>query len=90
MSFAQQSTPEWRNPELLVNNQSPPCLIYQGDQDHLIFRSRSLENTYLTRDNAEVCLLIFPLAGHASDLYFSGYYNQVFLYYMERFMFLYH
>ncbi|NPE08321.1 MAG: alpha/beta hydrolase [Asgard group archaeon] len=90
MSFAQQSTPEWRNPELLVNNQSPPCLIYQGDQDHLIFRSRSLENTYLNRDNAEVCLLIFPLAGHASDLYFSGYYNQVFLYYMERFMFLYH
>lgn len=90
LSFALQSTPEWRNPELLVNNQSPPCLIYQGDQDHLIFRSRSLENTYLTRGNAEVCLLIFPLAGHASDLYFSGYYNQVFLYYMERFMFLYH
>ncbi|MHA1154925.1 MAG: alpha/beta hydrolase [Candidatus Heimdallarchaeota archaeon] len=90
LSFALQSTPEWRNPELLVNNQSPPCLIYQGDQDHLIVRSRSLENTYLTRDNAEVCLLIFPLAGHASDLYFSGYYNQVFLFYMERFMFLYH
>jgi len=90
MSFAQQSKPEWRNPELLVNNQSPPCLIYQGDQDHLILRSRSLENTYLTQGNAEVCLLIFPLAGHASDLYFPGYYNQVFLYYMERFMFLYH
>jgi len=90
LSFALQSTPEWRNPELLVNNQSPPCLIYQGDQDHLIFRSRSLENIYLTRDNAEVCLLIFPTAGHASDLYFSGYYNQVFLFFMERFMFLYH
>jgi len=90
LSFALQSTPEWRNPELLVNNQSPPCLIYQGDQDHLIIRSRSLENTYLNQGNAEVCLLIFPLAGHASDLYFSGYYNQVFLYYMERFMFLYH
>ncbi|MHA1211441.1 MAG: alpha/beta hydrolase [Candidatus Heimdallarchaeota archaeon] len=90
LSFALQSTPEWRNPELLVSNQSPPCLIYQGDQDHLIVRSRSLENTYLTRGNAEVCLLIFPTAGHASDLYFSGYYNQVFLFYMERFMFLYH
>lgn len=90
LSFALHSTPEWRNPELLVNNQSPPCLIYQGDQDHLIIRSRSLENTYLNQGNAEVCLLIFPLAGHASDLYFSGYYNQVFLYYMERFMFLYH
>ncbi len=90
LSFTLQSTPEWRNPELLVNNQSPPCLIYQGDQDHLIIRSRSLENTYLSQGNAEVCLLIFPLAGHASDLYFSGYYNQVFLYYMERFMFLYH
>jgi len=90
MSFVLQSTPEWRNPELLVDNQSPPCLIYQGDQDHLIVRSRSLENIYLTRGNAEVCLLIFPTAGHASDLYFSGYYNQVFLFYMERFMFLYH
>ncbi|MHA1124302.1 MAG: alpha/beta hydrolase [Candidatus Heimdallarchaeota archaeon] len=90
LSFTLQSTPEWRNPELLVNDQSPPCLIYQGDQDHLIVRSRSLENTYLTRGNAEVCLLIFPTAGHASDLYFPGYYNQVFLFYMERFMFLYH
>jgi acetyl esterase/lipase len=90
LSFTLQSTPEWRNPELLVNNQSPPCLIYQGDQDRLIYRSRSLENTYLNQGNAEVCLLIFPLAGHASDLYFPGYYNQVFLYYMERFMFLYH
>ena len=34
-------------------------------------------------------LLTMPYAGHGSDLYFSGYYNQVFLYYMERFMEIY-
>ncbi len=75
MTFAQTSKPEWINPELLVTEQSPPCLIFQGEQDHLIYRAKSFEMTYLD---------------HANDLYFPGYYNQVFLYYMERFMYLYH
>ncbi len=46
--------------------------------------------TYLDNANEEICVLLFPFAGHANDLYFPGYYNQVFLYYMERFMYLYH
>jgi hypothetical protein len=29
-----------------------------------------------------------PFGGHASDFYFTGYYNQIFLYYMERFIYL--
>ena len=90
MSFAHESKPEWKNPELLVSNQSPACLIFQGDQDHLITRAKSFENTYLEQNNREISVLIFPFAGHANDLYFPGYYNQVFLYYMERFMYLYH
>jgi acetyl esterase/lipase len=90
MNFAKESKPEWINPEKLVSNQSPPCLIFQGEQDRLIYRARSFENSYLDNSNKEICILTFPYAGHANDLYFPGYYNQVFLYYMERFMFLYH
>ncbi|UYP46948.1 hypothetical protein NEF87_003233 [Candidatus Lokiarchaeum ossiferum] len=89
MDFARESRPEWKNPELLVSEQSPPCLIFQGEQDHLIYRAKSFENTYLDHNNREISVLLFPFAGHANDLYFPGYYNQVFLYYMERFMYLY-
>jgi acetyl esterase/lipase len=90
MDFAQTSRPEWRNPEILVTPTSPPCLIYQGDQDFLIYRALSFQETYVNLGNDRCCVLIFPYAGHASDLYFPGYYNQVFLFYMERFMYLFH
>ncbi len=90
MAFAQGSLPEWINPELLVTPTSVPCLIYQGDQDHLIYQALSFQETYSTQGNDQCCVVIFPYAGHASDLYFPGYYNQVFLYYMERFMYLFH
>ncbi|GAI93690.1 unnamed protein product, partial [marine sediment metagenome] len=47
-------------------------------------------NTYLAEGNDECVILWMLLGGHASDFYFSGYYNQIFLYYMERFLYFYH
>ncbi|WP_371802442.1 hypothetical protein [Candidatus Lokiarchaeum ossiferum] len=61
----------------------------QGEQDHLIYRAKSFENIYLDHNNREISVLLFSFAGHANDLYFPSFYNQVFLYYMERFMYLY-
>lgn len=88
--FAITSKQEWVNPYLLINSSSPPCLIFQGEKDHLIIQSQLLKDTYINLGRSDCALLTFPYGGHASDLYFSGYYNQVFLYYMERFFYLYH
>ncbi|MFX1573168.1 MAG: hypothetical protein ACFFB0_10500 [Promethearchaeota archaeon] len=83
---------EFKNPEKLIAKSSPPCLIFQGTHDILNYFSISenIQNTYLAKGNNKCAILWMPLAGHAADVYFTGYYNQIFLYYMERFMFLYH
>ena len=78
------------NPALLVETDSPPCLVFQGTQDGLVLPavSQNLEQYYLNKGNTKFAILYMPFAGHANDLYFSGYYNHVFLYFMERFMYL--
>ena len=79
------------NPELNVDELSPPCLIYQGTHDGLI-KSEVTERLlaqYINSGNNECAIIYMPFGGHSSDVYFSGYYNQVFIYYMERFMFQY-
>ena len=85
-------TEELVNPELLVDEDSPPCLIYHGTNDGLVHPSVSvsLRDKYIKKDNDECAIIWLPLSGHANDIYFSGHYNQVFLYYMERFLYLYH
>lgn len=79
------------NPTILVSENSPPCLIYQGNQDGMVDPSVSeqLQAAYHDNGNFQCAVMRMPFGGHASDLYFSGYYNQVFLYYMERFMYQY-
>lgn len=79
------------DPRSLVTNDSPPCLIFQGTEDGLVPPSISVafQEAYFNNENTHCAILWMPFAGHANDLYFSGYYNQIFLYYMERFMFLY-
>ena len=89
-NFATYSKQEWVNPNLLVNSSSPPCLIFQGEKDSLIKQSRYLKETYFNYGRVDCALLTFPFAGHGADVYFPGYYNQVFLYYMERFLYLFH
>ena len=44
---------------------------------------------YHKEGNDHCAILWAPLGGHGCDSYYSGYYNQVFIYYMERFMYLY-
>jgi acetyl esterase/lipase len=84
-------SPEFVSPDdYLINETSPPCLIFQGTQDGLVHPSISqhLKDNYEAANNPYCALILLPLSGHAGDLYFTGYYNQVFLYYMERFLYL--
>lgn len=83
---------EFKNPEKLIETDSPPCLIFQGTHDILNYFSISenIKDTYYAKGNENCAILWMPLGGHASDFYFTSYYNQIFLYYMERFMYLYH
>ena len=85
------SNDEFWDPTLLVNSSSPPCLIFQGTHDfpEIVDASYRFKNAYTSYERP-CALLIFPFAGHGNDIHFSGHYNQVFLYYMERFMYLYH
>ncbi|MHA1913211.1 MAG: alpha/beta hydrolase [Promethearchaeota archaeon] len=90
--FGIGGSPEFKNPENLINADSPPCLIFQGTHDILNYFgiSETFKNKYYAKGNKECAILWMPYGGHASDLFFSGYYNQIFLYFMERFLFLYH
>jgi len=90
LDFAQSSRPEWVNPVLLLNASSPPCLLFQGKQDPLVLQSRAFQDAYFGFGKTDCALITFPFAGHAADIYFPGFYNQIFLYYMERFLYLYH
>ncbi len=82
----------FQNPALLVEATSPPCLIFQGKQDGLVEpeRSEDLLNSYISKGNTNCAILYMPFAGHANDFYFTSQYNQIFLYFMERFMYLFH
>ena len=85
------SNPEFYDPALLVSADSPPCLVYQGSQDGLVDpqTAQNLKNQYTRQGNRACMVVSLPFAGHGSDLAFYGYYNQFFLYYMERFLYLY-
>ncbi|MHA1346768.1 MAG: alpha/beta hydrolase [Candidatus Heimdallarchaeaceae archaeon] len=80
------------NPGILVDENSPACLIYQGAQDGLVHPEVSIDlyNRYIDSGNTNCSLIMMPFAGHASDVYFTGNYNQIFLYFMERFIYLFH
>ncbi len=78
------------NPEKMVNGTSPPCLIFHGTSDGLATPAISIrfKNAYTASNNKECAILWAPLGGHAADIFYAGYYNQVFTYYMERFLYL--
>jgi acetyl esterase/lipase len=84
------SMTELWDPTSLVGPTSPPCLVFQGTNDlvHIQAASQRFKDAYAA--HGRPCALIWaPLAGHGNDIHFSGHYNRVFLYYMERFMALY-
>jgi acetyl esterase/lipase len=84
------SREEFYEPISLVTAGSPPCLVYQGLQDGLVIpqTSQDLKDRYKELGNPGCQVIFLPFAGHGSDIDFYGYYNQFFLYYMERFMYL--
>ncbi|WP_018923511.1 alpha/beta hydrolase [Salsuginibacillus kocurii] len=80
---------ELLDPDFLVTEDSPPALIFQGTHDGIVPRSvaAAFDQAYKEKDNTNSALLMMPFAGHSSNSYFPGYYSQVFVYYMERFMY---
>ncbi len=78
------------DPALLVTEDSPPALIFQGTEDGVVDPSiaKEFDETYSNQNNDGSILFMMPFAGHNGDFYFSNYYNQIFMYYMERFMYL--
>lgn len=79
------------DPALMVEEDSPPALIYQGDKDAIVDPqvAKLFREAYLEQGNTESAIIWMPYGAHGSDLYFSGFYNQTFIYYMERFMYQY-
>jgi len=73
----------------LVDASDPPALIFQGLSDHFV----SLDNaerikSSLNNEGVDCILLTFPFAAHASDLIVGNSYSQVWLYYLERFLYI--
>ncbi|WP_177244062.1 alpha/beta hydrolase [Alkalibacterium sp. 20] len=79
------------DPALMVEADSPPALVYQGEKDGLVAPrvAELFRESYLEKGNTEIAVIWMPYGEHASDLYFPGFYNQTFIYYMERFMYQY-
>jgi len=88
--FGIDGSEEFTDPAKLIEPGSPPCLIFQGTHDVLTYFgiSNNFRDTYLAKGNTNCAIIWMLFGGHTSDFYFSGYYNQIFLYFMERFMYL--
>ena len=73
----------------LADNQDPPVLIFQGTSDGQVWieEVEELEEN-LEAKGVDCCLLKFPFAGHANDFVLSTNIGQVWMYYLERFLYL--
>ncbi len=76
------------DPAVLVNAESPPALIYQGEKDSIVSleTAQAFARAYREAGNERVALIEMPLGTHGSDMYFASYYNEPFTYMAERFM----
>jgi len=76
-------------PSNLADSNDPPAIIFQGLRDDMV----SLDNaerikSSLIDNNVNSILLTFPFAAHASDLIVGNSFSQVWVYYLERFLYL--
>ncbi|WP_100398887.1 alpha/beta hydrolase family protein [Bacillus sp. FJAT-44742] len=73
----------------MVTGESPLLLLFQGTHDGIVPDevAQKFKEAYLEQSNRQAALIRVPFAGHANDMYFSGYYNQIFMYHMERFLY---
>jgi acetyl esterase/lipase len=73
----------------LADSQDPPAIIFQGTSDGQVWIERVIAlEADLEAKNVDTCLLKFPFAGHANDFVRSTNIGQVWLYYLERFLYL--
>jgi len=76
-------------PSNLVDENDPSGIIFQGLQDRLVNyqESRDIEKA-MENEDLRCLLLEFPFAHHANDFIASSNFQQIFLYYLERFLYL--
>ncbi len=76
-------------PSKLVDANDPPALIFQGMSDALVqpYMSEEIE-VAMDLAGVKCCRLLFPFAGHANEMLVNNPYGQVWLYYLERFLYL--
>lgn len=76
-------------PSTLVDENDPPAIIYQGLNDQLVpyLNSEAIKNS-LENAGIECIVMTFPFASHASDLLIGNSFSQVWIYYLERFLYL--
>ena len=76
-------------PSNLADPTDPPGLIFQGLRDDLVSLDNGISIKNAMNTNGVDCLLLtFPFAAHASDLIVGNSYSQVWVYYLERFLYL--
>ncbi len=85
------SSEDFIDPKDMITGTSPPCLILQGTNDGLVNPNlaEEFQQVYEEKNNSQCAVVYLKLAAHGFDVYYSGYYNQISLYYMERFLYLY-
>ncbi|MBY9011510.1 MAG: hypothetical protein KGD70_03970, partial [Candidatus Lokiarchaeota archaeon] len=78
-------------PSNLADASDPPALIFQGLRDDLVTLDNPIRiKNSLNSEGVDCILLTFPFAAHASDLIVGNSYSQVWVYYLERFLYLEH
>ncbi len=78
---------QYFNPVDLVSSSSPPVLCFQGLADKLVPPTQAHQLDAVMGSFGRTCILgEFPYAGHEFDIFFNYQYNQVCLYYIERFL----
>jgi len=76
-------------PSNLADSNDPPAIIFQGLRDDLVSLDNAIRiKNALINNNVNSLLLTFPFAAHASDLIVGNSYSQVWVYYLERFLYL--
>ncbi|TFF89897.1 MAG: alpha/beta hydrolase [Promethearchaeota archaeon] len=81
---------EFIDPAKLVEKDSPPCLIFMGTSDGMVHPSiiKDFKKAYEIEENKHCAILWAYLGGHAADSDFNEHYNMIFLFYLERFLYL--
>jgi len=76
-------------PSELVDANDPPALIFQGMSDTFVRPYMSAEiETAMDAAGLKCCRILFPFAGHANEMVLNNPHGQVWLYYLERFLYL--